>query len=193
MAAIAKAELDESEDSLLPELMDDEDMYADTIAFAMDTQQYKRYKTLASIKEYCTVGLPMSFVVAQVGDTCQTGFVLGSGRTGHLVPLHVGTVAVSTNVGFTYFDIHINYDVGQHLLLYSLGDEGTAIQHYNVLNYGHLLPHLATLELGDPLQTVPYAVVTTNANHRNTSYNFVSAKISMLDVCSLHPSPKTMH
>ena len=89
------------------------------------------------------------------------------------MPMHVGTLAVNPPFEFPYFHIDVNVDEEQHFLLYSHREDGKFVQHHNFVNYAHLLPHLATLELGDPLLPVPYAVITIDANHMNTSYTFM--------------------
>jgi hypothetical protein len=167
LAEMAEADLDASESMADPLLLDEELRDEE---FVMDTQQYKTYKTVALLKEYLDLGLPLSFVVAQVEAEPTMGFVIGSGSAGYLLTLEVGTMTVTQPWGFPYFQISIHDFDDNPILLYSRSAEGTRIQHTSFLNYGHLLPHLASVEAG---RSVPYAVVTTDAYHMNEKYDFV--------------------
>jgi hypothetical protein len=103
--------------------------------YAMDSQQFKKYKTIDLLREYRQLGIPLSFVVATVDGTSCIGFVVGSSSAGYLIPLTIGTQAKSPTTGFAYFQIAIHYDVCQQICLY-----GAGVQHHSVVNYGHLLP-----------------------------------------------------
>ena len=136
----------------------------------MDTLQYKFYKTTVMLKEYIDLGLPVSFVVASVGGVATMGFVIGSGSSGYLLPLHVGSIAVTQEIGFPYFRVSVNVLEGASIMLYTRYGEGHTDQHISVVNYGHLLPHLASVEAGDG---VSYAIITTDAYHLNAQYMFI--------------------
>ncbi len=92
LAEMAEADLDASEAMSNPPLLDDEVLEHEYI---LDTQQYKIYETTVMLKEYIDLGLPVSFVVASVGGVATMGFVIGSGSSGYLLPLHVGSIAVT--------------------------------------------------------------------------------------------------
>lgn len=126
------------------------------------------------VQEYQQAGVPPSFVVIDVDSQICMGFVIGSSAKGFMIPFFVMGVAIDSHVGFPYFHINIDYDTASLIPLYTKGttNEGDEM-HHSVLNYGHLLPHLATLEQHDQNEDVPYAVVTLDANHMNTSYQFV--------------------
>jgi hypothetical protein len=174
LAALEDAELNGSNDEGAPTLMEDEDDIAMEGIFAMDQQQFKKYKTLDCLKEYHTLGLPLSFVMADVHGTCQLGCVVGTGLEGKLIPLRVGRVAMTSSVGFPYFSIHIETDMQRSIPLYCrLNLDEKAIQHHRLVNYGHLLPHLATLEAVDNTTSPPYAIITTDGNHLDSLYTFI--------------------
>ena len=140
--------------------------------FDMDSLQFKRYKTLTSIEGMHDLGLPLSFVVLLLNTTYQMGFVIGNGEAGWLLPFHVGACIISAKHGFAYFALDVDYTCSGPRL-YSTGADGKGIQHESVLNYGHLLPYLAPLDTIDDSSRVPYAIVTTDANHMNSSFDFV--------------------
>jgi hypothetical protein len=191
-------ELDASEDVMESELVDqgednmlimgslntrlhnlelsDEDEFnepEEVILFEVDTQQFKKYRSLSQLLEYRAMGLPLSFVVASVGSSSCIGFVVGSGATWHLVPVAIGKVQFDPKYGFTYFDIVISSEVESAILLYSSNGDGKNTQYHSVLNYGHLLPHLPSLEVSTGNGKVPYSVVTTDANHMDATYVFI--------------------
>jgi hypothetical protein len=145
----------------------------DNVSFAIDTQRCKRYKSLNMIKEYAKVGLPLSFVVSMVNSKSYIGLVVGTGSNGYLVPLQIQEVVENGSMGFTYFHIQIDYDQFSLIHLYSPGEDGVPLMHHSVVNYGHLLPHLASLDQGDKSCEVPYAIVTIDANHMNDLYQFI--------------------
>jgi hypothetical protein len=167
LAEMAEADLDASEAMSNPPLLDDEVLEHEYI---LDTQQYKIYKTTVMLKEYIDLGLPVSFVVASVGGVATMGFVIGSGSSGYLLPLHVGSIAVTQEIGFPYFRVSVNVLEGASIMLYTRSGEGHTDQHISVVNYGHLLPHLASVEAGDG---VSYAIITTDAYHLNAQYMFI--------------------
>lgn len=145
----------------------------DVRLFEVDTQQFKKYRSLAQLLEYRNTGLPLSFVVATVeGHSC-IGFVVGSGSTWHLVPALIGSVMFQSLYGFTYFHIDISSEMASAVLMYSSTDANNHTQHHSVVNYGHLLPHLPSLDDPTVNGPVPYSVVTTDANHMNASYVFI--------------------
>jgi hypothetical protein len=145
----------------------------ESTAFALDSQQYKRYKSWPVLQELHDLGLPLSFVIADVKNISSIGFVVGNGKTGTLVPVRIGRIRLNSTIGFTYFETFLNSDKGAWILLYSHTQEGNRVEHHSVLNYGHLLPHLASLELRNRTTPLPYAVVTTDAYHMNDLYRFV--------------------
>jgi hypothetical protein len=98
---------------------------------------------------------------------------VGTGSTWHLVPLRIGQVMFQPNYGFTYFQLDIESATEAHVLLYTRDEEGTPTQHHSVVNYGHLLPHLPSLNGAPTDLPVPYSIVTTDANHMNASYVFI--------------------
>jgi hypothetical protein len=95
-----------------------------TTAYAMDTQLFKRYKTLEALKEYHSLGLPLSFVIADIYDHITIGFVVGNSKIGHLIPLSIGQVMINSTVGFPYFHTDINAEVEAATCLYSLDLQG---------------------------------------------------------------------
>jgi hypothetical protein len=142
-------------------------------AFALDSQQYKRYKSWPLLQELHDLGLPISFVIAVVhGHSC-IGCILGSGKSGKLVPVRVGQVRANTRYRFTYFETKLNSDKGSWIELYSCDNDGTPREHHSVVNYGHLLPQLALMESTSRTSPIPYTVVTTDAKHMNEMYSFV--------------------
>jgi hypothetical protein len=98
-------------------------------------------------------GLPLSIVIADVNNKSFIGFVMGNGKTGTLVPVRIGRVRIDSTIGFTYFDTFLNSDNASWKQLYSHAKEGIRVEHHSVLNYGHLLPHLASF---DATYLVPY-------------------------------------
>lgn len=174
LAAVVEAELDASED--VPELDDDiledtdDDNMEKTPSFAMDTQQFKTYRTIGLLQEYRKLGLPLSFVVATVHNKSCIGFVVGNGMKRDLISLCINGVAYPATTGFSYFDITIDYNEDASIPLFSCGPDGIHMQHHSVLQYGHLLPHLATLD--NSMDLVPYAVVTTDGNSMDASFQF---------------------
>ena len=164
---MAESDLDASEAMSDPPLLDDELLEQEYI---MDTQQYKTYKTMVMLKEYMDLGLPLSFVVASVAGVATMGFVIGSGSSANLLPLHIGSVSAPQELGFPYFLVSVNVLEGPGILLYTRSAEGHMDQHISVVNYGHLLPHLASVETG---AHVPYAIITTDAYHLNAQYLFI--------------------
>ena len=112
--------------------------------------------------------------MADVHGTGQLGCVVGTGLEGKLIPLRVGRVAMTSSVGFPYFSIHIETDMQRSIPLYCrLNLDEKAIQHHRLVNYGHLLPHLATLEVVDNTTSPPYAIITTDGNHLDSLYTFI--------------------
>ena len=152
---------------------DNEDDIDDMVSFEMDRQQFKKYRSLAQLLEYKTLGLPLSFVIASVHRSSCIGFVVGSGRTWHLIPVRIGMVLFQPNYGFPYFQTDIASDTDPAIVLFSLDDTGTPTQHHSVVNYGHLLPHLPSLERVSATEPVAYCVITTDTNHMNASYVFI--------------------
>jgi hypothetical protein len=155
-------------DETQPLVIEEEDM-----SFALDGQQYKKYKSMPVLQELHELGLPLSFVIAQINDTSRIGCVVGNGNTGSLVPVCIGRVRENSKSGFTYFEITLVKEVGNRILLYSQNCEGGCIEHYSVVNYGHFLPHLASLGTMNENGPIPYAVVTTDAIHMNEFHSFV--------------------
>ncbi len=143
------------------------------ISFELDGQHYKTYKSWGVLQELHLLGLPLSFVIANINNESCIGFVLGSGKNGQLVPLHIGRVRETSQIGFTYFETNINEDVESWIPLYSCSTDGSKTEYHSVVNYGHLLPHLSSLEEKNGTSILPYAVVTTDASHMNASYQFV--------------------
>ncbi len=125
------------------------------------------------LQELHLLGLPLSFVIANINNESCIGFVLGSGKNGQLVPLHIGRVRETSQIGFTYFETNINEDVQSWIPLYTCRTDGSRTEYHSVVNYGHLLPHLSSLEEKNGTSILPYAVVTTDASHMNASYQFV--------------------
>jgi hypothetical protein len=163
---------DDAEPSLEEEDTMDDDVDAAQTMFEMDSQQFKRYKSFPSVKKMHELGLPLSFVVVLVDSNYLMGFVVGNGATGCLLPFQVGRCVVSApRMGFAYFEIDVDYTC-LGLSLYSRLEDGRGIQHESVVNYGHLLPCLASLDTSEVPSIIPYAVVTTDANHMNASFNF---------------------
>jgi hypothetical protein len=145
----------------------------ESTVFALDRQQYKRYKSLPVLQELHNLGLVLSFVVANVNNKSSIGLVVGNGKRGILVPVQIGRVRINSTIGFTYFETYLNSAVGACILLYLHTKEGSCVEHHSVLNYGHLLPHLASLETLHRTSPLPDAVVMTDAYHMNASYRFV--------------------
>ena len=143
------------------------------VAHVLDKQLFLRYKSVSQLQEYHSLGLPLSFVVADLNGNITIGFVVGNYQTGHLLPLRIGAVAVNSVVGFPYFHTSIEVDVDEVTVLYSPNACNVCTQHFSVVNYGHLLPCLAAIDANNVAHTVPYAIVTTNANHLNASFQFV--------------------
>jgi hypothetical protein len=167
LAQMAEADLDASETMHDPPLLDEDLLEQE---YMLDTQQYKTYKNVVMLKEYMDLGLPLSFVVAFVGGVHTMGFVVGSGTSGFLITLRVGSVLVTNTLGFPYFRVSVNVLEGADIRFYTRSTLGHNDQHISVVNYGHLLPHLASVEIGGE---VPYAIVTTDAYYLNTQYVFV--------------------
>jgi hypothetical protein len=165
LTAHAEAELDRSEDDCMMEDSDETDEIVSNV-YEMDTQQFKKYKTINLLREYCQLGIPLSFVVATVDAISCIGFVVGSSSSGHLVPLTIGNPVKTPTTGFAYFHITIHYDACDRIGLYNAG-----VQHHSVVNYGHLLPCLSMLD--NEGTNVPYAIVTTDAFHMDSQYNFI--------------------
>jgi hypothetical protein len=163
----------EPEPALLDEVVLDTPNDLLLTTFAMDKLQFKAYKLLTTIQEYLTLGLPLSFVMVDIDGTAQLGFVVGTGAMGTLIPFHVGCVHVNPTVGFTYFRIDVEFGTYPGIPLYARDPNGPSIQHHSIVNYGHLLPHLSTVDLGTGEGAVSYAVVTTDANYMNASYKFI--------------------
>jgi hypothetical protein len=109
-------------------------------SFVMDSQQFKKYKTITILQELRKVGLPLSFIVT---------------------------------TGFPYFHLEITTDQDLWLLLYDTPLEKPTQLYHSVLNYGHLLPHLASLAIENRVEPIPYAVITTDAYHMDANYDFV--------------------
>jgi hypothetical protein len=118
------------------------------------------------------VGLPLSFVIVMIDSSSCIGFVIGSGCNGYLVPLHIRGLAVKPTTGFPYFYIDVDYDEASQVPLYSPGKEGNVVMHHSIVNYGHLLPHLASVGQDDSTVEVLYSIVTIDAYHMNCSYQF---------------------
>ena len=150
-----------------------EDESEEMCAFLMDGQQFKRYKSCEQLLEYRALGLPISFVVATLDSGSCIGAVVGNSFTSHLMPLRIGSVLFQPNYGFPYFQIDIATDNESSILLYTRDKEGRTTQHVSVLNYGHLLPHLPSLNDTSANLPVAYSIVTTDANHMNASYEFI--------------------
>ena len=140
--------------------------------FHMDILQFKRYKTCTSIEGLHTFGLPLSFVIVSLGNKYQLVFVVGNGASGCLLPFEVGACSIAPPCGFAYFQITVDYTC-LGTCLYSTGYDGNGITHESVVNYGHLLPYLTPRDTGADTVSVAYAVVTTDANHMNASFEFV--------------------
>jgi hypothetical protein len=170
---------EELHDHMLQELTtveDDESTTEDIESgfFAMDNQQCKRYKSVQVVKEYQKAGLPLSFVITKIQSNLCIGLVTGTRAKGYLIPITIGDVAIDSTDGFPYFNIEIEHNRDAFELMYCEGtNESDNPMHHSVLNYGHLLPHLASLENTHQTCAVPYAVVTVDANHLNTSFEFV--------------------
>ena len=150
-----------------------EDDESPTPSFILDSQQLKRYKTIAHLRELRTVGLPLSFIVASVESQTIIGCVVGNGSLAYLVPVQIGRVVIASRPGFPYFNISLMTDQDNWVMLYATPPEQPTTLYHSVLNYGHLLPHLFSLEMEDRVTPVPYAVVTTDAYHMNAFYEFV--------------------
>ena len=69
--------------------------------------------------------------------------------------------------------IDVEFGTNPGIPLYARDPNGPSIQHHSIVNYGHLLPHLSTVDLGTGEGAVSYAVVTTDANYMNASYKFI--------------------
>jgi hypothetical protein len=145
----------------------------DSNAFALDSQQYKRYKSFPVLEEMHGLGLPLLSIIADVNNKSFIGFVMGNGKTGTLVPVRIGRVRINSTVGFTYFETFLNSDNGSWIHLYSHAKEGVRVEHHSALNYVHLLPHLASLESPNRTSPLPYPVITTDACHMNALYRFI--------------------
>jgi hypothetical protein len=141
--------------------------------FIMDSQQFKKYKTIESLLELWRVGLPLSFIVASVDSKTSIGCVVGTGAQAYLVPIKIGRVVMSGEPGFTYFNITVITNQELWSVLYATPPNDITTLYQSVLNYGHCLPHLASLEIENRVDPVPYAIVTTDAYHMNTGYDFV--------------------
>ena len=129
---------------------------------------------MEALLELRLVGLPLSFIVTSMESQIYMGCVVGSGSRASLVPVReVGRLVEAGVTGFPYFHLDIVTDPHLRLLLYeTLPNQPMALYH-SVLSYGHLLPHLASLEVENREDPIPYAVVTTNAYHMNEKDDFV--------------------
>jgi hypothetical protein len=141
--------------------------------FCLDSQQFKKYKTIASLHEMWRVGLPLSFIIASVDSKTSMGCVVGTGAHAYLVPIKLGRVVISGKPGFPYFNVTITTNQDLWSVLYATPPNNVTTLYQSVLNYGHCLPHLASLENENRIDPVPYAIVTTDAYHMNTGYDFV--------------------
>ena len=120
-----------------------------------------------------------------IGEISTIGFVVGSGRKGILLPLLIGEVSTQDPLGFTYFQISINANANTGTALYDHDDNNKVHQHHSVVQYGHLLPHLATLELNNN-EHIPYAVVTTEGDAFDATFPFAEVTILCdLSLCIL--------
>jgi hypothetical protein len=144
-----------------------------SVMYALDKQLFKRYKTVLLLKEYHALGLPLSFVIADIEGVVQIGFVVGNGKQAQFIPLQICALQIDSAIGFPYFQTKIVCNDGDDIFLYSLNEFNVSTQHYSVVNYGHLLPHLATIDSGSSEDGIPYAIITTDANHMDNTFNFV--------------------
>ena len=145
----------------------------DMCEFVMDRQQFKKYKSCEQLLEYPALGLPLSVVFATLDSGSCIGAVAGNSYTLHLLPIRIGAVLFQPNYGFPYFQIDIAMDDESNPLLYTRNQEGKTTQHHSVVNYGHLLPHLPSLNDNGTNIQVPYSIVTTDGYHMNASYEFI--------------------
>jgi hypothetical protein len=166
---VSQSDYAHMEDKGQPQNMNEEE----STAFALDSQQNKRYKSFPLLQELQDLGLPLSFVIADANNKSYIGFVMGNGKTGTLVPVCIGRVMIDSTIGFTYFETFLNSDNVSWIQLYSHAKEGVRVEHHSVLNYGQLLPHLASLESHNITSPLPYGVVTAGACHMNALYRFV--------------------
>jgi hypothetical protein len=142
-------------------------------SFVMDSQQFKKYKTITILQELRKVGLPLSFIVTTTESKTTIGFVVGTGSQTYLIPVQIGHLVIPGSPGFPYFHLEITTDQDLWLLLYDTPLEKPTQLYHSVLNYGHLLPHLASLAIENRVEPIPYAVITTDAYHMDANYDFV--------------------
>jgi hypothetical protein len=77
---VSQSDYAHTEDNGQPQNMNEED----NNAFALDSQQYKRYKSFPVLQELHGLGLPLWFVIADVNNKSFIRFVMGNGKTGTL-------------------------------------------------------------------------------------------------------------
>jgi hypothetical protein len=164
--------LDDEQDENMDEPHVVEDDMCEDPDVTLDSQQYKQYKSFASVKEHHSLGFPLSFVVATVVDRSYLGCVIRHDMSLRLVPIQIGLVRNTPDWGFPYFETHLDDDEASWII-FDLNDNKE--DHPSFVNYGHLLPHLASLDSppSSTTPTIPYAIVTVNAYHMDATYAFV--------------------
>jgi hypothetical protein len=184
--AVMQVWLDRAEQDLTSQSVEDNEMLSvvtddrvlepseDVDDVALDGQQYKKYKSLTILQQYHKLGLPLSFVVANVDNQSVIGFVVrGAAKVLYLVPLCIGKVAYSSTSSFAYFETSLNRNESSWITIESMDNDKVEDTTHSFVNYGHLLPHLKTVEQSSQVERIPYAVVTLDANHMNSTYEFV--------------------
>ena len=136
---------------------------------SLDGQQYKRYKSFAILKQHHNLGLPLSFVIVNVGNDSIIGFVVGNQQVLHLVPIRIGNALKQSTHGFAYFLTSIDIDSATWVSIGASASTGDT----SFVNYGHLLPHLPTIGQSDVLGLVPYAVVTLDGDYMDDRFEFI--------------------
>ena len=137
---------------------------------SLDGQQYKKYKSINQLTQHHSLGLPLSFVIANVENDSLIGFVVGNQQILHLIPVSIGKVVAHSVSGFAYFLTTINLDQNTWV---NIGHTQEADDTNSFVNYGHLLPHLASIDHASVTGSIPYAVVSLDANYMNETYEFI--------------------
>jgi hypothetical protein len=156
-----------SEDDIGTTFVESDDIDDDV---SLDGQQFKKYKSIDQLTQHHSLGLPFSFVIANVENDSLIGFVVGNQQMLHLIPVSIGRVVAHSVSGFAYFLTMINLDQNTWV---NIGQTQEADDTNSFVNYGHILPHLASIDHASITGSIPYAVVSLDANYMNETYEFI--------------------
>jgi len=127
---------------------------------------FRRYRTLATVESYFTLGVPLSIVLTNQEGPQRMGVIVATCNEWWLLPLHVGQLQYEDDLGFTYFQVTL-HPTSDHVLVRTRPDGGYPKYHVQILNYATLLPAF-WMEL-----PFPYALMTMEGDHLDAEYNFV--------------------